>query len=207
MYAGIDAQREYTTVKRALELRGVADLKAQLRQEGERTAEVRRLDGAGSDQFGMYMRTIGDLFARLGCDRERLDRQLGDQRLATEYNVTDYLAVLEARLNEVLNFVYQADREAGAGRLDPKRLVVRGVERSKNTGTHITDVVLVQQCAECAEGDVNRYDEKVVLPMERPEVLAIVREKTVTPEIQFRLHNLSKCRLPRSRALMGKRFQ
>lgn len=206
MYAGIDAQREYTAAKRSLELRGVAELKAQLRQEGERTAEVRRLDGAGSNQFDMYMRTIGDLFARLGCDRERLDRQLGDQRLATEFNVSGYLAVLEARLNEVLNFVYQADREAG-GRLDPKRLVVRGVQRNKDAPTHITDVVLVQQCAECAEGDVNRYDEKVVLPMERPEVLASVREKTVTPEIQYRLHNLSKCRLPRSRALMSKRFQ
>lgn len=207
VYAGIDAQREYTTAKRALQLHGIAELKDQLRQEHGRTARLRQLDDTGVSQYHLYMRTIGELFGRLGCDRESLDRQLGDQRLATEFNVIGYLAVLESRLNEVLNYVYHVERASGGGESNAGGLVVRGVQRSNNVGTHITDVVLVQQCAECAEGDVNRYDEKVVWPMERPAVLAIVREKTVTPEIQYRLHRLSKCRLPRSRALMSKRFQ
>lgn len=88
------------------------------------------------------------------------------------------------------------------------RFIVRGVEEERIEPHAIEEIVLVQQCPECAEGgEVNQYDEEIVLPNEMPEIRKNVRMKTQAPEMQFRLHSLSKCRLPRSRTLLNKRYQ
>uniref|UniRef100_A0A182YES7 ODAD1 central coiled coil region domain-containing protein n=1 Tax=Anopheles stephensi TaxID=30069 RepID=A0A182YES7_ANOST len=65
-----------------------------------------------------------------------------------------------------------------------------------------------QQCAECAEGqDVNQHDERIVLPQEHPKLVENVRKRVNAPEMQYRLHTLSQCKLPRSRMLVNKRYQ
>uniref|UniRef100_A0A182JVX9 ODAD1 central coiled coil region domain-containing protein n=1 Tax=Anopheles christyi TaxID=43041 RepID=A0A182JVX9_9DIPT len=59
-----------------------------------------------------------------------------------------------------------------------------------------------QQCAECAEGqDVNQHDDRIVLPTEHPQLVDNVRKRVTAPEMQYRLHTLSQCKLPRSRML------
>lgn len=205
IYTNIDALREYNLNKELYQRRSVAELEERLRAQQTATAAVRLADDQSAGRLRLYMAAIDQLFATLRCDRRTLDVLLGDQAATTVFNVDGYLALLEARLNEVLNYVYHVERTADGRRAGP--LTVRGVERDKREPTAITDVVLVQQCAECAEGEVNRYDEEIVYPMEKQNVLAKVRVKTEAPEIQYRLHNLSKCRLPRSRALVNKRYQ
>uniref|UniRef100_A0A182VPR6 ODAD1 central coiled coil region domain-containing protein n=1 Tax=Anopheles minimus TaxID=112268 RepID=A0A182VPR6_9DIPT len=64
-----------------------------------------------------------------------------------------------------------------------------------------------EQCAECAEGqDVNQHDERIVLPMDHQKLLENVRKRVTAPEMQYRLHTLSQCKLPRSRMLVNKRY-
>uniref|UniRef100_A0A182LVM1 ODAD1 central coiled coil region domain-containing protein n=1 Tax=Anopheles culicifacies TaxID=139723 RepID=A0A182LVM1_9DIPT len=64
-----------------------------------------------------------------------------------------------------------------------------------------------QQCAECAEGqDVNQHDERIVLRTEHQKLLENVRNRVTAPEMQYRLHTLSQCKLPRSRMLVNKRY-
>lgn len=208
MYGNIDGLREYNRNKELYQVRTVGELEQTLAQQQQATERLKQNDEASLDRLKSYLNTIGSLFETLHCDRSTLDVLLTDQSKATVFNVERYLALLEERLNEVLNFVYHIERKPDAPA--SKRggaLTVRGVERNKQDPTLITDVVLVQQCAECAEGEVNRYDEEIVWPMEKKTVLEKVRIKTEAPEIQYRLHNLSKCRLPRSRALVNKRYQ
>ncbi|XP_053659824.1 uncharacterized protein LOC128708869 [Anopheles marshallii] len=64
-----------------------------------------------------------------------------------------------------------------------------------------------QQCAECAEGqDVNQHDERIVLPAEHQQLMENVLKRATAPEMQYRLHTLSQCKLPRSRMLVNKRY-
>ncbi|XP_052890289.1 uncharacterized protein LOC128298562 [Anopheles moucheti] len=71
----------------------------------------------------------------------------------------------------------------------------------------ISDLYGSQQCAECAEGqDVNQHDERIVLPTEHQQLLENVRKRVTAPEMQYRLHTLSQCKLPRSRMLVNKRY-
>uniref|UniRef100_A0A182REA4 ODAD1 central coiled coil region domain-containing protein n=1 Tax=Anopheles funestus TaxID=62324 RepID=A0A182REA4_ANOFN len=64
-----------------------------------------------------------------------------------------------------------------------------------------------QQCAECAEGqDVNQHDERIVLPTDYQKLMKNVQTRVTAPEMQYRLHTLSQCKLPRSRMLVNKRY-
>lgn len=198
-YHEIDAQREYNTKKEAYQIKMLTDI-----QKPRKNNQTER-DVRSSAQLRQYFGKIEEIFETLRCDRTTLDERLGDQTHVTKHNLLEYLAIIEARLNTVLSYVYSAERQRiqkiGGG-------TVRGIERSvKCDPTPIEDVVLVQQCAECAEGEVNRYDEEIVYPLEMPEIRVKVRAKTVAPELQYRLHRLSQCRLPRSRALVNKRYQ
>ncbi|XP_040152819.1 cingulin-like protein 1 [Anopheles arabiensis] len=74
--------------------------------------------------------------------------------------------------------------------------------------TPISTLYGSQQCAECAEGqDVNQHDERIVLPTEHQQLAENVRKRVTAPEMQYRLHTLSQCKLPRSRMLVNKRYQ
>lgn len=155
-------------------------------------------------ELNSYFESIGELFQILRCDAAKLNAKLGDNSKVTQFNVNQYLSILEKRLNDVLNYVYYAQEPNS----DRNKLIVRSVAKKKIEPTHIEEIVLLQQCAECAEGeDVNRYDEEIVLPLEKNEIRKKVRVKVQAPEMQYRLHNISKCVLPRSKQLVNKRYQ
>lgn len=155
-------------------------------------------------ELQIYFDSICDLFHTLRCDSSTLNRKLGDNQKVTKFNVMEYLATVEKRLNDVLCCVYYDEQQ----KPDKVNVIVRGVAHEKGDPTAVEDIVLTQQCAECAEGeDVNRYDEETVLPLEMTELRSKVRVKVQAPEMRYRLHNLSKCVLPRSKQLVNKRYQ
>lgn len=208
IYNNIDGLREYNHNKELLQVQTIETLDAELEAKKKLTLEISVDDLQSADRLATYMHTINDLFATLKCDRTSLDVILCDQTKTTTHNVNQYLSLLESRLNEVLNYVYYAERNPDKKIASAKGIkYVRSASRLHTEPTLQEDIVLAQQCAECAEGEVNRYDEEIVYPMEKDEVLAKVRVKTESPEIQYRLHNLSKCRLPRCRILTNKRYQ
>lgn len=206
IYTNIDGLREYNHNKELLQSQTIETLNAELKAKKDRTSEIENENKRSADRLVTYLKTINSLFGTLKCDRSSLDIILCDQTNTTTHNVNLYLSILESRLNEVLNYVFFAERSPDK-KAPPKIKSVRSAAREHTNPTALTDIVLVQQCAECAEGEVNRYDEEIVYPMAKNEVLAKVRVKTEAPEIQYRLHNLSKCRLPRSRMLANKRYQ
>lgn len=207
IYDNIDGLREYNSNKELLQNQTIETLGSELKAKRKLTSEITSENSQSVDRLETYLKTLNELFVTLKCDRSSLDIILCDQTQTTTHNVNEYLSLLESRLNEVLNYVYYAERNSDIKKPPTKIKYVRSASREHTNPTKLEDIVLVQQCAECAEGEVNRYDEEIVYPMDKDEVLAKVRVKTEAPEIQYRLHNLSKCRLPRSRVLANKRYQ
>ena len=71
--------------------------------------------------------------------------------------------------------------------------IVKNVQRNLDHPVSIEDIVLMQQCAECAEGeDVNRYDEEIIYPMNFEAIKEKVWHKVQAPDMVYRLHNISQ---------------
>lgn len=176
------------------------DLSGRIETNGRAETEHQDID----KELQIYFDSICDLFHTLRCDSSKLNGKLGDNRKVTKFNVNDYLAIVEKRLNDVLCCVYYDEQQQP----NKMNVIVHGVTHERGDPTPVEEIVWTQQCAECAEGeDVNRYDEETVLPLEMTEVRNKVRAKVQAPEMQYRLHNLSKCVLPRSKQLVNKRYQ
>lgn len=158
-------------------------------------------------QIEKYFDTIMEILKILNCDLSSVQMHLGDHKKVTVFNMKEFFSLLECRTNEVLAYVYCDQRKNVDILTDDAKLVVKSVKRKQELPVKIEDIITTQQCAECAEGaDVNRYDDQIVYPLDHDTIKAIMRKKVETPEMAFRLHNLSKCNLPRSGVIAGRRY-
>ncbi|XP_058465320.1 uncharacterized protein LOC131438932 [Malaya genurostris] len=198
----LDGLKEQKLRKEAQQEKGMRDLHEQLLKECEKTQKMEKSLKGDEDQLSTHLQEIDDILGIIGFDRNDIMKLLGDHRKVTKQNVKLFLAALEVRLNDILARVYTHPTTRDEPTL--KRPIVR----DRQDIVQVEHVVTTQQCAECAEGqDVNKYDEAIVLPKDQIDFKEGVRRKVVAPEMQYRLHNLSKCKLPRSRILVNKRYQ
>ncbi|KAH8335421.1 hypothetical protein KR074_001502 [Drosophila pseudoananassae] len=139
-------------------------------------------------------------------DKTTLMVLLGDHNHVSLVNLKRFLKLLETRVYEVLASVYAQEREDK----DIKDLdyVVKTAEKVCDTMTPLDEIVLTQQCPECAETDAQNIEEggDLSYPHTVKESKKKLYEKVTQPEIQYRLHSISQCRLPRCRLLASKRF-
>lgn len=154
-------------------------------------------------QLTNYLKNVHAMFQTLKCDTTFIESFLGDKMTVTNFNIKLFLSTLEATLNKILAYIYYSEMKA-------KVPVNRRTVKTKRTDVKIIpvqDTINTTQCSECAEReDVNRYDETIVLPSSTVAVKERVKQRVVANELEYRLHNLSKCRLPKSRILVNKRF-
>jgi len=136
-------------------------------------------------------------------DASPLTKLLGDHTHVNLVNVNRFLKLLETRVQELTASVYVMERQE-EGRFD---YVVKQIEKICELPTDLNDIVLTQQCPECAEGEAFNMDEggDGVLVHTVAEAKKKLYEKVTQPEMQYRLHSISQCRLPRSRLLAAKR--
>lgn len=152
-----------------------------------------------------HLNMVNEMFSTLGCDRRLITSLLGNHNQVTTFNIKLFLSSLENCINSVLGRIYY--NEARNGVPDANRLV-RVPVKTRSAPIQVSGVVRNQQCSECAErDDVNRYDETVFYPNRMENTRQQVKDKVVTSEIQYRLHTLSQCRLPRSRLLVNERYK
>lgn len=145
----------------------------------------------------------------LKCDLSSYKSLLGNYKEVTIYNLHVFLAQLEQRTNSIIAFVYcdQRNDEQLTFNAVNNQMLVKNVQRNLNHPVKNEDIVLMQQCAECAQGsDVNRYDVETIYPMDFGAIKETVRQKVQTAEMCFRLHSISQCRLPRSRTIVNRRY-
>lgn len=198
----VDDLKEQRLRKEANQEETSKNLRDQLLSETEKTQQLQASLKADEMQLAGYFKEIEGILIDVGYDGADMKNLLGEHGNVTKQNLMQYLSALEVRINDILAVVYTSPETKDRPELS-KPLVSVPEEIVR-----IEEVVTTQQCAECAEGqDVNKYDEAIVAPKNKLEIKQGVKAKVRAPEMQYRLHNLSKCKLPRSRILVNKRYQ
>lgn len=143
------------------------------------------------------------IFKYTRADSAPLQFLLGDHTQITISNVARFSQIAEKRLNDIVQFVYYTQRKDG------KRLkggyTVWEIQKYNEHPTELQDIVLTQQCPECAEAEAVNEDDRNLAVLSLDEIKVKLREDVNQPEMQYRLHSISQCRLPRSRVLASKR--
>lgn len=195
----IKDMKSYTQRKIQFYNQRIAELTKEFAQESEKTLKSK-------EELEKYEKNVSQLFDSLleimkilQCDFSSVQHLLGDHKNVTIFNLQQFFAILEKRLNEVIASIYCVQRK-NRGMLDEdSKFFVKSLRRERGETVKIEDVIATQQCAECAESsNVNRYDEEVVYPLDHAAVRDKMRAIVQAPEIAGRLHSLSKCNMPRS---------
>ena len=203
----IVASQDYNERKLKYFNQSIDDLNKKLLEEINVTLKHKDEKEKYDKELQKYFDTIFEILKILNCNLKPVEKLLGDQKNITIYNMKEFLSLLEDRTNEVISFVYCDQRKTVGLATDDNKLVVKSMKRTPEDPIKMEDIITTQQCAECAEGeDVNRYDEKIVYPLDRATIVEMVRQIVEAPEIAYRLHNLSKCCLPRSGVVAGRRY-
>lgn len=201
----IQTSKDYNDRKLEYYDQRIKELDKQFEAEINQTLKLKNDCEKQEDEIEQYFEAIKEVLTILDCDLSPLDKLLGDHKKITVNNVNQFFSLLEERTNECLAFVYCDQRKETDIFIEDDNLLVRSFKRTDQDQVKIESVITTQQCAECAEGeDVNRFDDKIVYPLDHETIKANMRKKA--PEIQYRLHNLSKCNLPRSGVVAGRRY-
>lgn len=178
-------------------------LKNQLNDEKYSNQQLKNKLDEFNEEIGAYFEQVGSIYESLKCDGD--EQLILDEKPVGPLNFDKYLSVIEARLKKIISFVYTVEREDEEKSVED--YVVRDVEIARKM-SDITESVdsIEHQCPECAEAeDFNAQD--IEKPMESKEIREKVKEKALMPEMQYRMHSISKCQLPVSRALLSKKYK
>lgn len=185
----------------------IGDLQKQFIVEINKTLKLKDDRDKRESEISKFLETIMEILKILDCDLSPVQKLLGNHKKVTVFNVHEFFSLLERRVNEVLAYVYCDQRKNADLLNDDQKLIVRSLKRVEEEPVKLDDIITTQQCAECAEGeDVNRYDDKIVYPLDHETIKANMRKKVADPGMARRLHNLSKCNLPRSGIIAGRRY-
>ncbi|KAH8383915.1 hypothetical protein KR009_011295 [Drosophila setifemur] len=129
----------------------------------------------------------------------------GDHTHVSLVNASRFLRLLSTRVQELTASVYVTERQDKHRSTEAP--TVKHVEKICEKPTNLNHIVLTQQCPECAEGEAFNMEEGGDgVPVHTvQEAKKKLYEKVNQPEMQYRLHSISQCRLPRSRLLAAKR--
>ncbi|XP_053670772.1 A-kinase anchor protein 9 [Anopheles nili] len=179
--------------KRLSDERHVKQEEQQLRAAQLQSEELQAQVLCQEEDLELKLAVVEQALSLVGFDRAKIAQLMAgsssdDRSQLTQPSLLKALAVVERK---VLDLVQMVSTAAPAEEDGP-----------------ISALYGSQQCAECAEGqDVNQHDERIVLPMEHGTLVENVQKRITAPEMQYRLHTLSQCKLPRSRMLVNKRYQ
>jgi DNA-binding CsgD family transcriptional regulator len=200
-------QKDFNTKKLEWYNQQIAQHNKDLENEINVTLKLKDEREKYETEIAKYLDTILEIMKILNCDLSSIQQHLGDHKKITVFNMQEFLALLENRANEVLAFIYCEQRKGSNILADDSKFAVKSLKRNQDDPITIGEIIDTCQCAECAEGeDVNRYDENLVYPMDYETIREIVQRRAEAPEIAYRLHNLSKCNLPRSGIIASRRY-
>lgn len=181
-------------------------LKNQLNDERLSNQQLKNKLDDYNEELDEYFQQVRSIYESLKVDDGDGDDVLMlDEKPTGPLNFEKYLSIIEAQLKKILSFVYVVEREDEDKAVED--YVVKNVEiaREESNLTESVDSV-VHQCPECAEAeDFNAQD--IEKPMEPVDIREKVKDKALMPEMQYRMHSISKCQLPVSRALLSKKYK
>ncbi|EDV92999.1 uncharacterized protein LOC6562982 [Drosophila grimshawi] len=181
----------------------IESLEEQARKKQESNIELHKTREANDSRLETLLQGVEMLCDMCSVDTSPLAELLGDHTHVNLVNVERFLRLLETRIQDIVASVYVFERQ-DEGNVD---YVVKQIEKICELPTDLNDIVLTQQCPECAEGEAFNMDDggEGVAILTIKEAKQKLYEKITQPEMQYRLHSISQCRLPRSRMLAAKR--
>ncbi|TDG47450.1 hypothetical protein AWZ03_006178 [Drosophila navojoa] len=198
----IDLKRENTsTLQGQIDL--ISSLEQQVRKKQAANLELHKTRENNDTRLENLLQGVEMLCDMCSVDTSPLSELLGDHTHVNLVNVERFLRLLETRVQDIVASVYVFERQ-DEGNID---YVVKQIEKICELPTDLNDIVLTQQCPECAEGEAFNMDDggDGVAIHTIKEAKQKLYEKITQPEMQYRLHSISQCRLPRSRMLAARR--
>ncbi|XP_075147838.1 wampa [Haematobia irritans] len=206
LYIDIDSLKKSNLNSLQNQEETIERLEQTLAEKQKKNSELLKVREANDQHLDSLLQGIETLFKMSQCDASPLMMLLGNHSHVDLINVRRFLKILERRIFDITASVYVLER-----RDDSKAFgdyVVKQIEKICDWPTDLDDIVLTQQCPECAEGEAFNEDDGGdggVLIHFIEESKRKLFEKVNQPEMQYRLHSISNCRLPHSRILAAKR--
>ncbi|KAH8335419.1 hypothetical protein KR074_001500 [Drosophila pseudoananassae] len=181
----------------------ITTLEGKVRTKQESNLDLQKTRESNDARLENLLQGVETICEMCSIDITPLTKLLGDHTHVSLVNVNRFCRLLEQRIQDITASVYVMERQDD-GRFD---YVVKQIEKICELPTDLNDIVLTQQCPECAEGEAFNMDDggDGVLVHTVTEAKKKLYEKVTQPEMQYRLHSISQCRLPRSRLLAAKR--
>ncbi|XP_037810068.1 uncharacterized protein LOC119602551 [Lucilia sericata] len=207
LYSDIDSLRKSNVQSLQDQTETIERLEQTLTEKQKKNEELQKVREANDQRLENLLQGIESLFHMCHSDASPLMVLLGNHTHVDLVNVRRFLKILERRVFDITASVYILERKDESKAFGD--FIVKQIEKICDWPTDINEIVLTQQCPECAEGEAFNMDDSgdggvVVHTVE--EAKRKLHEKVNQPEMQYRLHSISQCRLPRSRVLAAKRF-
>ncbi|XP_054726661.1 outer dynein arm-docking complex subunit 1 [Anastrepha obliqua] len=186
------------------QLETIEKLEETLKTKQKKNEELREVRDQNDKRLEKLLQGIQLIRDESHTDCKSLDALLGDFSKINLFNMRDYLKILEKRIHSLMVAQFIRERQNPAKR--QSEYIVRDVHKICEWATPIDDIVLTQQCPECGEADATNAEDadgEGILSMHT--VLKKLYERVVQPEMQYRLHSISQCRMQKSRMLAAKR--
>lgn len=170
-----------------------ANLQLMQTDNGQRVKKSKEID----ESMKGYYNKLTDLIETLQCSdtlRLTLAGRCETERVHA-LNIQAFLAAMDKRLRQVMSFVYYL--QSGPGD------IVAGVDVINYHLNYEEMETVLHECAECAMvAETGGYD--VQTPLDIATVRTNMMTRAMAPEVAYRMHNISQCDLPSSRALLAK---
>ncbi|XP_023309100.2 uncharacterized protein LOC111690775 [Lucilia cuprina] len=207
LYSDIDSLRKSNVQSLQDQTETIERLEQTLAEKQKKNEELQKVREANDQRLENLLQGIESLFQMCHSDASPLMVLLGNHTHVDLVNVRRFLKILERRVFDITASVYILERKDESKAFGD--FIVKQIEKICDWPTDINEIVLTQQCPECAEGEAFNMDDSGdggVVVHTVDEAKKKLHEKVNQPEMQYRLHSISQCRLPRSRVLAAKRF-
>ncbi|XP_004530381.1 outer dynein arm protein 1 [Ceratitis capitata] len=185
------------------QLETIEDLEHSLKEKQQKNDDLRNVCDQNDERLEKLLQGIQLIKDHSRADCKSLEALLGDFSKVNLFNMRHFLKILEKRIHAITVAQYMRERRLVKR---SSEYIVRDVIKVCDCPTPLDEIVLTQQCPECGEADATNVDDtegEGILSLNT--VLKKLYERINQPEMQYRLHSISQCRLPHSRMLAAKR--
>lgn len=156
-----------------------------------------------NDSLEKYHRKLTALASSMQCESTSAHLVKDFENDAVhDHNVKAFLSEIEERLRQIIIYVYYLDWHED----DPTSQTPKVVQYIDVVNYHLNEIEeerIIHQCAECSmDAEVGGHETET--PLDVAAVRETMLKKVLLPEIANRMHNISQCDLPASRALLAK---
>ncbi|CAB3232514.1 unnamed protein product [Arctia plantaginis] len=207
-------RRDYTEAVEEYIAKRLTKMQNELEIRRAKTEELMKRDEESQQVLKTTMNHINDIFNLLGCSLEPYQNLLGDKGPSV-YQIKLTLLLITEKIKEYKEIVYYYERflhktqkpDKTASRF--KKYTVHCERPAPFSPIAITALLPADPCSACVETRwLSRISDGLQLPFTSEQALRALEELSSDPAYlkSDRIHTLTECKVPRSRALLARRY-